>query len=64
MALTGDLWLRNLEADKTVISGEVRQRNAWVWAGYRGWWKTPSCNHVQLSALQQFSVSAGTLPHP
>lgn len=24
--------------DKTVLSGEARGRNAWVWAG---WWKSP-----------------------
>lgn len=50
--------------DETEISGEARQRNACVWAGYRSWWKTPSYNQAQLSALQQFSSSAGTLPHP
>ena len=50
--------------DKTVISGEARWRNAWVWAGYRSWWKTPSYNRVQLSVLQQFSLSAGASLHP
>lgn len=50
--------------DETMISGEARRRNAWVWAGYRSRWKTPSYNRVHLSALQQFSLSAGTPLHP
>jgi len=64
MALTGDLWLRSLERDETASSGEARQRNTWGWDGHHGWWKTPSYNQVQLSALQQLSSSAGTPPHP
>lgn len=45
---------------ETVIPGEARRRNAWVWAGCRGRWKSPSYNGVQLSAPQRFSSSAGT----
>lgn len=33
------------DTDKTLISGEMRQRNAWVW------WKTSSHNRAQLSAM-------------
>lgn len=45
---------------ETVIPGEERWRNAWVWAGCRGRWKSPSYNGVQLSAPQWFFLSAGT----
>lgn len=52
--------------DETVISGEARWRNAWVWAGYCCWWKIPSYSWIQLSTLQEFSLSLGShhIPDP